>query len=134
MGKSLIQVVNQSDQTLTANSIINLGTIQRRYGNDLNLSGNAIECSGCGYFEIIGSISVTPTSVGNVTVALYENGVQIPGAIAYGSISTAANPVAMPLVATIRRGCRCEGADHITAVLVEGDGVVNNVSLRIVKS
>lgn len=133
MSKSLIQVVNQSDQNVAVNSIIGLGSVQRRYGCNLRLSGNAIEAVGPGYYEVDASISISPTAAGNVTVALYDNGVQVPGAIAYSSIGTGANPVAVSIVATIKQGC-CDDADNITLVLIEGAGTVNNVSLRAVKS
>lgn len=134
MGKSLIQVVNQSTQDVQDNSIISLGSTQRRYGCDLRLSGNAIEVNGVGYFDIDASVSVSPTATGNVTVAVYENGVQIPGAIAYGYVGTAATPVTLPIVSTIRRGCHCDGGDNLTLVLIEGAGNVTNVSFKVEKS
>ena len=134
MSKSLIQVVNQSTQAALENSIINIGSTQRRYGCDLRQNGNGIQISGCGYYMVDASVSVAPTAAGNVTVALYDNGVQVQGGIAYGSTTTAGNSVALPIVATIRRGCNCNGADDITLVLVEGAGDVKNVSLRIEKS
>lgn len=133
MGKSLIQVANQSEQTVAENSVLTLGTVQRRYGKDLRLSGNGIEVSGVGYFSIDASVSAEPTAAGNVTVALYNNGTQVPGAIAYGSTTTAGNAVNLSLVSTIRRGCCCSGADILTLVLLEGAGTVMNVSLRAVE-
>lgn len=134
MGKSLIQTVNQSSQTVSANSIISLGSVQRRYGCNIRLSGNAIEIIGEGYYEIECSVSCTPTAIGRVTVALYQNGVQIPGAIAYGAVSTAGNTVTLPITATIRQGCCCDSADNITCVLVDGASTVRNISLRVTKS
>lgn len=134
MSKSLIQTANQSSQSVAPNSIISLGSVQRRFGCNCRLSGNAIEISGEGYYEIDAMVSLAPTAAGNVTVALYENGVQIPGAIASGSVSTAGNALTLPLVATIRQGCRCDSADNITCVLVAGASTVNNISLRVVKS
>lgn len=134
MSKSLIQVANQSTQTVNINSIIPLGSVQRRYGCNCRLSGNGIELTGAGYYEIDADISVTPTTAGNVTVALYNNGVQVPGAIAYGSVSTALNPVTLPIVATIRQSCCCDSADNLTLVLLAGAGNVTNVSMRVIKS
>ena len=134
MSKSLIQTVNQSNQTVSADSIISLGSTQRRYGCNLKLSGNGIEVSGEGYFKVNCGVSVTPTSVGPVTVALYDNGVQIPGAIAYGSVSTDVDVITLPLVATLRRGCGCESVDNLTVVLVTGAGTVNNISVQVEKS
>lgn len=134
MSRSLIQVANQSQQTVAENSIINLGSVQRRYGCNLRLSGNGIEVTGEGYYKIDASVSVAPTETGNVTVALFNNGVQVPGAIAYDSVSTATNPTNLNIVATVRQGCCCNSADNLTLVLIEGAGVVQNVSMRVEKS
>ena len=134
MSKSLIQVANQSTQTVAPNSIISLGSVQRRFGCNCRLSGNAIEISGEGYYEVEAAISLAPTATGDVAVALYENGVQIPGAIAYATAAAAGDSVTLPLVATIRQGCCCDSADNLTCVLVEGASTVRNVSLRVVKS
>lgn len=134
MGKSLIQVTNQSPQNVELNGIITLGSVLRRYGCNCRLSGNAIEVKGEGYYEIDAIVTVEPTATGNVAVALYNDGVQVQGAIAYDTASTASSPVTLPIVTTIRQGCCCDSADNLTLVLLEGDGVVTNVSMRVVKS
>ena len=134
MSKSLVQVINTSSQTLAAGSTINLGTAVRRYGCNCRLNGNAVEVSGEGYFVVDATVTVAPTAVGNVQVALYENGSIVPGSLSTGSVSTANNPVTLPITATIRRGCCCESSDNLTLVLVAGASTVNNVSLRVEKS
>jgi hypothetical protein len=134
MAKSLIQTSNQTTQNVNENSIIDLGTVIRRYGCNLRLSGNGIEAVGEGYYEITAAISVSPTTPGAVTVAIYDNGVQIPGAIAYGTTAAADDVVTLPIVTTIRQGCRCQGIDSLTAVLIEGAGEVSNISVRVEKS
>ena len=134
MGKSLIQTSNQSSQTVALNSIISLGSVLRRYGCNLRLSGNAIEVSGEGYYKVDCDVSIAPTAAGPVTVAVYNNGVQIPGAIAYGSVSTAGNPITLPVTTTIRQGCCCDSADSLTVVLLAGAGTVQNISMRVEKS
>ena len=134
MGRSLIQTVNQSEQNVAANSIISLGSVLRRFGCNLRLSGNAIEINGEGYYKVDANVSVAPTAAGPVTVALYENGVQIPGAIAYGTAAAAGDSVTLPLETVIREGCCCDGADNLTCVLIEGPGVVQNISLRVDKA
>ena len=133
MSRSLIQVANQSTQTVAANSIISLGSTQRRFGCNLRLSGNGIEVNGEGYYTVDADVSVAPTATGAVTVALYNNGVQVPGAIAYDSVSTAGNPTTLSINTTVRQGCCCNSADNLTLVLLEGAGNVQNVSLRVVK-
>lgn len=134
MGRSLIQTANQSSQNVAAQSIISLGSVLRRYGCNCRLSGNAIEIEGEGYYKVEATVSLAPTAAGNVTVALYEDGVQIPGAIAYGSVSTAGNSVTLPLTTTLRKGCGCTGASALTCVLVDGASTVRNISVRVDKA
>lgn len=133
MSRSLIQVANQSTQAVAENSIIALGSTQRRFGCNLRLSGNGIEVNGEGYYTVEADVSVAPTAAGEVTVALYNNGVPISGAIAYGSVTTAGNPTTLSINATVRQGCCCDSADNLTLVLLAGAGNVQNVSMRVVK-
>ena len=134
MSKSLIQLYNESTQAVTESNVINLGSVLRRYGCNLRLSGGAVEIDGPGYYEANVIATIEPTAVGNVTVALFENNVQIPGAIASAYASLAESPVVLPIVTTIRKGCNCDGASQIVLKLIEGPGNVTNVSTRIVKS
>lgn len=133
MSRSLIQTANQSPQNVAENGIINLGSVQRRYGNNLTLSGNGIEANGEGYYTIIGTVTVAPTAAGEVSVAVYSNGAQIPGVIASGTVGAADNVITLPLVGTIRQGGCCSSASNLTVVLLSGAGVVQNVSLLIKK-
>lgn len=133
MGRSLIQTTNQTTQTVALNGIISLGSVLRRFGCNCRLSGNAIEVTGEGYYTIDVAVSVAPTAIGNVAVALYNNGVPVTGAIAYGYADTAATPVTLPITTTIRQGCCCDSADSLTLVLLEGAGSVTNVSMRVEK-
>lgn len=132
MARSLIQTVNPSPQDVAEGGIIALGTTQRRFGCNLRLSGNGIEANGQGYYTFDGTVSVEPTAAGPVTVALFDNGVQVPGAIAYGQAAAAGNPVTLPIVSTIRQGC-CDPAHNLTVVLIEGPGSVTNISTRTIK-
>ena len=134
MSKSLIQTVNQSSQAVAENSIIGLGSVIRRYGCNLRLNGNAIEVDGAGYYKIDCNVTLAPTTAGEVTVAIYKNGVPLTGATASGSVATADNPVTLPIQTTIREGCPCEGGTALTVVLVSGASTVSNVALRVEKA
>lgn len=133
MSRSLIQVANPSTQAVSENSIIPLGSVQRRFGCNLRMSGNAIECAGEGYYTIVGNVTVAPAAAGLVTVGLFVNGVQLPGAIAANSVA-ASGITTLPIEATIRQGCCCDSADNLTLVLLSGAGDVQNVSLRVEKA
>ncbi len=134
MSSSLIQTANQSPQTVAVDSIISLGSVQRRFGCNCRLSGNAFEILGQGYYVVSASITATPTAVGNVTVTMYENGVPYQGATGTSSVSTAGNSTNISLVTTVRKGCCDTGASNITFVLTEGAGVIDNISVRIEKA
>lgn len=134
MGKSLIQVANPSSQTVAVGSIISLGSVQRRYGCNLRLSGNAIEMGGEGYYAVDCSVTLVPSAVGAVSIALYENGVAVPGATATGAVSTVGNSVTLPIMTTLRRACGCcEDVDNLTFVLTSGASTITNVSARVEK-
>ena len=132
MGKSLIQTTNQTSQNVEENGIISLGSVLRRYGCNCRMSGNAIEVVGQGYYTVDVDLSVTPTAAGPVTVALYNNNVQIPSAIAYGT-GEADSPLNLSIATTVRQACNCDSADSLTVVLLEGAGQVTNISTRVVK-
>lgn len=133
MSKSLIQTANQSSQTVAVGSVISLGSVLRRFGCNCRLNGNAIEIDGAGYYTVTGTVTLAPTATGNTSVAIYENGVQVAGAISTGSVTTAGNSVTLPLVTTVRQGCCCDGASSLTCVLTAGAATVTNISLRVEK-
>jgi len=133
MSKSLIQTVNQTTQNVVLNGDISFGSVVRRYGCNCRLSGNGIELAGDGYYPMEAAVTVEPTAAGEVTVVLYCNGIQIPGAIASGYAAAANTPVTLPLIATIRNKC-CDSLSTITCELIAGPGVVTNVSFRAEKS
>ena len=133
MSRSLIQVANPSTVTIAENSIIPLGSVQRRFGCNCRLSGNAIECAGEGYYTIDATVTVAPSAAGLVAVGLFVNGTQLPGAIAAESAALD-GVVTIPITATIRQGCCCDSADNLTLVLLSGAGDVQNVSMRVEKA
>lgn len=134
MSRALIQVANQSDQTVALNSIITPGFVQRRFGCACRLSGNAIELSEAGYYLVDLAVTVTPTAAGNTTIVLNENGSPVQGAIGTGSVTTVGNSTTIPIVTTIRKGCCDTNVSNLTVVLTEGAGVVNNFSMRVQKA
>ena len=134
MSKSAIYTVNSSNQSVAINGIINPGTTIRRYGPNLSLSGNAIQISGAGYYDIDASFTVAPSAVGSVTITAYLNNVAIPGGVATGSVSTANNPITLSISSLVREGCLCcEGISNVTFVLTGTEADVSNSSIVIEK-
>ena len=132
MSKSLIQTANTLAQEVAVNGIISPGAVIRRFGCNLALNNTNIVARGAGYFTITGAVTVTPTEAGDVQIGVYVNGVQVPGAVAKGTVSAVGNSITLPLVTTIRKNC-CGDDDEISIILIEGASTVDNVSLRVEK-
>lgn len=132
MSRSLIQTVSAGPQTVAELGTISLGTTTRRFGCNLALSGDAIECSGPGYYTVTASLVVAPTAAGVISVELYKNGAPVTGAISTTTVAAANDPASLSIVGTVRLGC-CE-TGTLTLVLTEGAGSVENVAVRVEKA
>jgi hypothetical protein len=133
MSRSLIQTASQSSLALEAGAVIPLGSVIRRYGCNCRLNGNSVEIEGEGYYEIDGTITLQPTEAGNVSVALYENGVVIPGTTVTGTVAAISDSITLPIVGTIRESC-CANPAQLTIVLTENGSSGSSVSLRVKRS
>ena len=134
MSKTAIYTANTSSQNVVANGIINPGTVVRRFGQGLNLSGNAIQVSCPGYYDCDISVTLAPTAIGNVTVSLYKEGVPIQGMTATESVSTANNPTNLSITGLIRENCGCcDGVSNLTLVLTGTTSAVTNVAMDVHK-
>lgn len=135
MSKSLIQVANTSNQTVDVNSLVNLGSTIRRFGCNCYLSGSSvIEVKGEGYYTISGAVTLAPTVEGDVAIAVQKDGVIVAGSAVAATAAGAGDYITLPVIATIRKGCGCEGASSVSVIVTEGASTVTNVSLRIEKA
>lgn len=134
MSKSAIYTVNNTAQNVAVNGTINLGIVNRRFGCSLMLAGPGIQLEDPGYYDIDASITLAPTSAGNVTVTAYKNGVAIPGATATGSTSVANNPINLSISSLVRKFCPCaDGIENLTFVLSGTAASVTNISVVVEK-
>lgn len=134
MSKSAIYTVNGSSQNVAVNGIIDLGSIIRRFGPNLNLAGNAIQVCGSGYYDLNASITLAPTAIGNVTVSVFKDNAPIPGATATESVETANNPVNISINALIREMCPCcDALSNLTFVLTGTAASVTNIAVKVDK-
>lgn len=122
MSKSILYAVNSNTQATSATgSVVNFGSVVRRYGCNLKLSdGNAV-INGAGYYDIDTNFTITPLSTGTLTISLFKNGVAIPGAVA--TLSTTGSTIAVSIPAIVRETCCCE--EPITVLF---SGVATNVT------
>ena len=134
MSKSALYVANTSDQTVQVNGIITPGTIVRRFGPNISLSGNAIQIAGPGYYEIDASITVAPTAAGDVTVTVYKDGVILQGATATESVTAGGDFATLSITSIVREFCQCcEGLTNLTFVLTGVESIVSNIAITVEK-
>lgn len=132
MSRSLIQTVNAGPQDVAEMGVIGLGATTRRYGCNLRQSGDAIEASGCGYYDITAAVTVAADAAGAVSVSVYKDGAPVTGATGSATVAAADNLVTIPIVSTIRLGC--DETATITFVITDGSGTVENISVRAKKA
>ena len=115
MSRSAIYTANTSDQTVVIDNNINLGSIQRRFGCALDLSGFEIRVKESGYYEVNSSVTVSSETPGEVVITLYKDNVIVPGATAAATIAAAGDFTNLSIDAIIREGCQCcDGASNLT--------------------
>ena len=134
MGKALIYTANTSEMEVPIGNTIPVGSIIRRYGRCIEATGSAVNLSEPGYYLVDMSATVTAAAAGDVMLALTQNGVPVPGAVAGTTITTANTQMAdMSISALVRVMC-CDTAN--LSVLVDGASAptVQNMALRVVKA
>lgn len=127
MGKSILYAANTNSQNfVSTGTVINFGTLVRRYGCNCNLSGGNVEISGMGYYDLDANVTFVPSTTGIVTVEVLKDGVAIPGARAIvNGTATLREAITIPTV--VRQHCNC--TDTITVVISGTDGVVLNAAI-----
>lgn len=127
--KSAVFTAMQTPTVVAVNGDVPLGSLIRRYGNDIELNGNAVNLTGAGYYDVDASISIAPIAAGTVTVTLFKDGVPVPGANA--SAALAAGTVGdLNITALVRQVC-CAAGTALTLVLSGAAATVSNVALRV---
>ena len=134
MSKSALYTANVSNQVVAVDGVINPGTIIRRFGGNLNLSGNAIQVAGPGYYDVDASFVVAPTAEGEVTITAYLNGVVVPGGIATATVAAAGDSANLSFNFVVRQNCSCcEGLSNLTFVLTGTAANVTNAAIVVEK-
>lgn len=134
MSKSAIYTANSAVQLVPVNGIVSPGTIIRRFGPNLNLSGNGIQLAGAGYFDIDTSFTVAPTAAGEVTITAYLDNVPIMGGVSSATVAAAGDLVTLSISALVRQGCGCcEGISTLTFVLTGTESNVTNSAIVVEK-
>lgn len=130
--KSAIYTANTAAQTVSVGGSLALGTIIRRFGGSVNLNGNGISLSDPGYYDVDVSVTAAPTAAGTVTVALFQDGVAVPGAVSSVTTTAAADAVTLSISALVRVLCNA-ASSTLTLVLTGAASSVTNVAVVVEK-
>lgn len=133
MSKSAIYTINTNAQALAVGNVIKLGSVQRRFGQNITLEGDGIRIKGAGYYRVNADVTVAGTTAGTVGVSLFKDGVELPGAS--GGITVAAGATAtIPIQALVREyGCCCNDNSVLTFVLTGTAETVNDINVIVEK-
>lgn len=127
--KSALYAANTASQTVAVGGAINFGAPIRRYGNNINVAGSSIRLNGAGYYDV--DLNVTFTAgAGTTTIALYKDGVVVPGATA--SFTTVADTTYQVTIPAIVRDTCC--AESNLAAVVSGTAlIISNAAVAVEK-
>lgn len=130
--KSAIYTANSTATVTAVGSTIPFGSIIRRFGQNIDLSGTAINICGRGYYDVDISVTANATAAGTVTVTLFKDGVAVPGATASATAPAAGDAVNLSIEALVREMC-CDNTSTLTLVLTGAAATVTNVAAVVEK-
>lgn len=133
--KSLIDVATTASSSVVSNATLPLATIVRRRGCDINLSGNSIAITDCGsnYYLVTVIATFTVPVEGVVTLNLQQNGVNVTGATASTTVTTATTEIRSLSFSAIVRTFNNQGIDSLSIVNSGVGATFSNIDMTVVK-
>lgn len=131
MAKSALYTVNNNAQALAVGSVIDLGSVVRRFGQNITLENNIIRVAGSGYYRVDAVVVVTATNAGTFNVSLLKDDT----VVATVSETVAAGVlVTFPLQALIREyGCCCNDTSNLSFVITGTAETVSGINVIVEK-
>lgn len=129
---NLIYTANTTSQTVPVGGAINLGSIKRRTGCALSMSGDTVTMHKSGYYDVYVGVSATPTAAGTVTVTLYQDGVPVSGASSSATVAATDTTVSLSFPSVVRLCGEC-CTSNLTLVVSGVETAINNVCVKVVK-
>lgn len=131
--KSGIYTANSRVSNTVVGDIVQLGSVVRRFGRNLELSGDTIYACGQGYYNVDVNITFAGKIAGDATFQIYENGVPVPGAKSTVTVSTPDTKKNTLSIPALIRNCDECCRKAITIVVSGIDVITHNVGVVVVK-
>ena len=129
--KSAIYAVNTSTETIPEGGTYQPNTIIRRFGQCCQMENNAMELNGQGYYDVAVTATVVGTAVGNVTMAVYQDGAPVPGMNASQTVKAIGDTVTLGTSGIVRVYCG-KNSSTLTVVIcgqsVTGSGLAIDIT------
>ena len=131
MSNSLIMMTTPTSSSVLANGIIPLTTISRRRGQVITNTTDNIILNKAGYYKVNASVTFTAPVAGDATITLQKNNVDVVGATASTTITTADDEVrTLNISAIVRVGC-CEGISTLTLLNTGIEITTSNIEIDV---
>lgn len=127
--KSMIYTAMTNPVNVSAGGLIPFGTAIHGCGSGIAVNGSSVALTGRGYYDVNISATIAPDAAGTASVALYADGVAVPGAIGYVTTPAANENAVIAFPAEIRLNC-CANRASLTLVS-SADATVSNVAAVI---
>ena len=133
--KSLIDVSTTTSTAVVAGGALPLATVTRRRGSDIAVSGNSIALTDCGsnYYLVTVNATFTAPVAGIITLNLQQNGVNVVGATASTTITTATTEVRSLSFEKIIRTFNTNGLDSLSVVNAGLAATFSNIEVSVIK-
>lgn len=134
MAKAFAFITNTATQTLTSGANVAPGTAQHGFGGCgcgyiIQVSGNNISLRAPGYYDIEIGATVTDSDAGNVTLALYQDGVLIAQGIE--TIAAANDPANISFPAGVK--VNCNSVLTLIVTTTAGNPIVTGLYITVEK-
>lgn len=131
MNNSLIYLVTPTTATIAADGVLPLTTIVRRRCSSIQQSNDSIILNAPGYYKVSVTATLTAPAAGDVTIALRQNGLDVQGATASTTITTADTEVRSVSFNTIIR-VTCAAVPTILTLVNTGVGITtSNIAITV---
>ena len=133
----MISSYNTTNQAVVSNGTINFTTDRILTGCTAVRNGETFQLNKPGYYYVtFNAIAAATTTVGELTIELYNNGVAVPGAIAGATTTTAGDNLDFAFTTIVRVPPSCCAVDNTARLTVVNTGVdatYVDVNLNITK-
>lgn len=133
--KSLIDVATITSTSVLAGATLPLATIVRRRGCDVNLAGNSVTLTdrGSNFYLVAVTATFTAPVAGVISLALQQNGIDVTGATASTTVTTASTEVRSLSFTAIVRTYNNVGVDALSIANTGLAATFSNIDMTVVK-